>query len=70
VLEPPIPFFDEKKRGHCKLAELSSKAHRSAAAYIAATALPDSLAKRRGMVREAVTETIEQTNALVAEMLA
>jgi len=70
VLELPIPFYDEKKREHRKLAELSAKAHCSAAAYIAATTLPDSLGKRRGMVREAVSETIDEIDTLVAGVLA
>jgi hypothetical protein len=38
--------------------------------FIAATTLPDSLAKKRCMVREAVSKTIEQIDALVAGVLA
>jgi hypothetical protein len=33
-------------------------------------AVPESLAKKRGMMREAASETIEQIDALVAELLA
>jgi hypothetical protein len=70
VLELPIPVFDEKKSNHQKLARLSTQAHSQAAAFITATTLPDSLAKKRGMVRKAVSATIEQIDAIVAEVLA
>jgi hypothetical protein len=63
-------LFDEAKPDHCKLAKLSVEAHRCVAAYIIATDLPNSLAKRRSMVREAVRETIDQIDALAAGMLA
>ena len=69
VLELPIPIFDKAKPDHCKLADLSAGAHRDAAAYVAATTLPASLAKRRGMVRKAVTEAIEKIDGLAAKML-
>jgi hypothetical protein len=70
VLELPIPSFDEKKPNHRKLADLSAEAHRRASAYIGATSLPHSLARKRGMVREAVSETVNQIDALVAGVLA
>ena len=70
VLELPIPIFEEKKPIHRELVKLSAEAHRVAVGFIAATTLPDSLAKKRGMVREAASETIEQIDALVAELLA
>ena len=70
VLELPIPIFDEKKPSHRKLAKLSAEAHRVAVDFIAATTLPGSLAKKRSMVREAVSETVEQIDALVAGLLA
>jgi hypothetical protein len=70
VLELPIPSFDNKKPSHRKLAKLGVEAHGLAVDFIAATTLPDSLAKKRGMVREAVSETIEQIDSLVAELLA
>jgi hypothetical protein len=69
VLELPIPIFDAENSAHSKLAELSADAHRNAAAYVAATVLPDSLAKRRGMVRKAVNQTIEQIDVLAAGIL-
>ena len=69
VLELPIPFFDEKKPDHRKLAKLSVEAHSQAVAFIGAATLPDSLAKKRGMVREAVSGTIEQIDAIVAGVL-
>ena len=70
VLELPIPSFDNKKPSHRKLAKLGVEAHGLAVDFIAATTLPDSLAKKRGMVREAASGTIEQIDALVAELLA
>jgi hypothetical protein len=69
VLELPIPFFNDKKAQHRKLAKLSADAHRQAADFVAATTLPDSLAKKRGMVREAVNDTIEQIDAIVEGLL-
>ena len=70
VLELPIPVFDEKKANHRKLAALSAEAHRQAAAFVTATDLPNSLAKKRGMVREALCATIEQIDAIVAGVIA
>jgi hypothetical protein len=70
VFELPIPFFDEDKFDHRRLAELSKEAHRRATAYIAATLLPDSLGTRRAMVRKAVSETIEQIDSIVTRVLA
>jgi hypothetical protein len=69
VLELPIPSFDQNKPDHRRLASLSAQAHGVAGAYIAATTLPDSLAKKRGMVREAVSPTIAQIDPLVAGLL-
>ena len=70
VLELPIPLFDEKKPHHRKLANLSTEAHRQAAHFTAATTMPDSLAKKRGMVREAVTDAIQEIDAIVEALLA
>jgi len=70
VLELPIPVFDEKKPYHRKLAKLSAEAHVQASQFIAAATLPDSLAKKRGMVREAVSGTIREINAIVEALLA
>jgi hypothetical protein len=70
VLELPIPVFDEKNSDHRRLAELSTEAHRSAAAYVAATTLPNSLAQRRGLVRKLVSETIDQIDVLAVGVLA
>lgn len=70
VLELPIPLFDEKKTAHRTLAELSAEAHCQAAAFITATDLPDSLAKKRGIVREALSATIEQIDAIIAGVIA
>ena len=70
VLGLPIPIFNEKNPSHRKLAQLSAEAHDLVVDSIAATALPKSLAKKRGMVREAVSETLEQIDALVAPLLA
>jgi len=69
VLELPIPLFDENKPNHRRLAKLSAEAHSQAARFIAASALPDSLAKKREMVRKAVSETIQEIDAIVETLL-
>jgi hypothetical protein len=66
----PIPFFDRKKPAHRRLAELSAEAHSQAASFIVDTALLGSLAKKRGMVREAMSRTVERIDELVADVLA
>jgi hypothetical protein len=70
VLELAIPNFDKNSSDHRRLAALSADAHRRAAAYVGVTSLPDSLARKRGMVRGAVSEIIAQIDAVVAGLLA
>ena len=69
VLELPIPIFDRKKPNHRSLAKLGAEAHRQAAEFIGGTALPASLAKKRGWVRKAVTDRIQEIDALVEALL-
>jgi hypothetical protein len=61
--------FDKNKAEHRKLAELSAQAHADAAKFIAATELPDSIAKRRGMTRVAASKTLYQIDSIVAAIL-
>jgi hypothetical protein len=69
VLELPIPIFDRKKPNHRSLAKLGVEGRRQAAEFIGGTALPASLAKKRGMVRKAVTDRIQEIDALVEPLL-
>ena len=69
VLDLPIPVFDEKKMVHRTLAKLGKDAHAQATSFISANILPDSLAKKRGMVREAVRDIIVEIDEIVEGIL-
>ncbi|MGC9954511.1 MAG: N-6 DNA methylase [Rhizomicrobium sp.] len=69
VMELPIPTFNQELAEHQNLAALSAVAHRQAEKFIEATELPASLAKRRGMVRKAIADSIREIDTIVEELL-
>lgn len=69
VLDLPIPSFKSSDSVHRKLAKLGAKAARESSAYIASANLPSSLARRRGLVRQAIVSTLKEIDNAVEELL-
>lgn len=68
VLELPIPAYKPKDRTHARLVRLSAEARETAAAFVAATDLPKSLARQRAAVREQLKPILEQIDEIVREI--
>ncbi len=70
VLEVPIPAFDSGIESHRELAALGARAQGEADHFVAATELPSSLAKRRALVRTALSKSLTEIDEIVGRLLA
>jgi len=69
VLDLPFPLFDDRNSDHRRLVQLSKEAHELATSKIRIMKLPDSLAKRRGLVRQAVLGITREIDQVVSHLL-
>lgn len=69
VLDLPFPSFNPEMQKHRDLASLGGQAKTKAAAYVSSTLMPNSLAKRRAMVRDHLGSIMGEIDNLVKTMI-
>jgi hypothetical protein len=69
VLEAPIPLFDAAKPAHAELARLGAAARAEVGQLVSRGDLPESLARRRALVRKSAAATFDLIDKAVRKLI-
>lgn len=68
-LDLPIPMYTENKAEHRSLAKLGASANEQVSKLLSSTDLPNSLARQRALVRNHISDTLDEIDELVKDLL-